>query len=369
MKLLSRTVSAGLLATAISASLHANAMNENLLVSVDVDTKKNGDVIATLNITNQGKDNQKILSWYTDLDEEHIFKITRDGKEVDFFGPHYKRHAPTEEDFIKLKSGETLSKSFELSGLYDLSKPGNYEISYDVESFDLFGRNDKLRMESRMMQHQSSVTSSVAELSSNAVNLWLEGVPLSKGNIQAAAKPGAAADCTDGTCFTGRCSNSEKNSILSALDAADQITNNSVAYLNSHSANNPSTRYNTWFGSATSSRYATVKANFNAINDAIDNQDLTFDCSCNQSYFAYVYPNQPYKIYLCRAFWNANELGTDSRAGTIVHELSHFNVVAGTDDIVYGQSGAKSLAISNPSQAIQNADSHEYFAENTPYQN
>jgi len=48
--------------------------------------------------------------------------------------------------------------------------------------------------------------------------------------------------------------------------------------------------------------------------------------------------------------------------------VSHFNVVAGTDDVVYGQSGAKSLAISDPNKAIQNADSHEYFAENTPSQ-
>ena len=34
-----------------------------------------------------------------------------------------------------------------------------------------------------------------------------------------------------------------------------------------------------------------------------------------------------------------------------------------------GKSGCKSLAMSNPSKAIDNADSHEYFAENTPSQN
>jgi peptidyl-Lys metalloendopeptidase len=72
---------------------------------------------------------------------------------------------------------------------------------------------------------------------------------------------------------------------------------------------------------------------------------------------------------MCNAFWSAPTTGTDSKGGTIVHEVSHFNIVAGTDDVVYGQSGAKSLAISDPAQAIQNADSHEYFAENTPFQN
>lgn len=47
-------------------------------------------------------------------------------------------------------------------------------------------------------------------------------------------------------------------------------------------------------------------------------------------------------------------------------QSSHFTKNGGTDDHVYGQSAAKALAKSNPSQAIDNADSHEYFAENNP---
>jgi peptidyl-Lys metalloendopeptidase len=46
--------------------------------------------------------------------------------------------------------------------------------------------------------------------------------------------------------------------------------------------------------------------------------------------------------------------------------MSHFNVVASTNDWAYGQSAAASLAISNPTKAIDNADSHEYFSENNP---
>jgi peptidyl-Lys metalloendopeptidase len=46
--------------------------------------------------------------------------------------------------------------------------------------------------------------------------------------------------------------------------------------------------------------------------------------------------------------------------------MSHFDVVAGTDDFAYGQTAAKSLATSNPDDAVRNADNHEYFAENTP---
>jgi peptidyl-Lys metalloendopeptidase len=96
---------------------------------------------------------------------------------------------------------------------------------------------------------------------------------------------------------------------------------------------------------------------------------MTFDCGCKQNYYAYVYSNQPYRIYLCKAFWTAPMTGTDSKAGTLIHEVSHFDVVAGTDDHVYGQTNAKNLAISNPNNAVNNADNHEYFAENTPFQN
>jgi peptidyl-Lys metalloendopeptidase len=60
--------------------------------------------------------------------------------------------------------------------------------------------------------------------------------------------------------------------------------------------------------------------------------------------------------------------GTDSKGGTLVHEMSHFTVVAGTDDLAYGQQAAAQLAISDPNKAINNADSHEYFGENTPTQ-
>jgi hypothetical protein len=83
----------------------------------------------------------------------------------------------------------------------------------------------------------------------------------------------------------------------------------------------------------------------------------------------YVFANQPYRVYLCNAFWAAPNTGTDSRAGTIVHELSHFTVLGGTSDFAYGQTAARRLAQQQPNRAVQNADSHEYFAENTPRQN
>ena len=78
-----------------------------------------------------------------------------------------------------------------------------------------------------------------------------------------------------------------------------------------------------------------------------------------------MYPNEPYNIYVCKVFWPAPLSGTDSKTGTLIQEMSHFNVLAGTDDVVYGQTAARNLADTDPAAAITNADGHEYFAVNT----
>ncbi|KAG9073431.1 hypothetical protein FS749_015207 [Ceratobasidium sp. UAMH 11750] len=83
--------------------------------------------------------------------------------------------------------------------------------------------------------------------------------------------------------------------------------------------------------------------------------------------YAFVYPNKFPTIHLCGAFWKAPTNGTDSKAGTIVHEGTHFNNIGGTSDFAYGQQGAKDLAKQDPDQAVMNADSHEYFVENNPH--
>jgi len=71
-------------------------------------------------------------------------------------------------------------------------------------------------------------------------------------------------------------------------------------------------------------------------------------------------------IYLCGAFFKSPLVGTDSMTGTLIHEASHFDKNGGTRDYAYGQADCKDLAESEPETAIVNADSHEYFAENSP---
>lgn len=80
--------------------------------------------------------------------------------------------------------------------------------------------------------------------------------------------------------------------------------------------------------------------------------------SCSNNVYAYVFPSDSSQtIYLCNVFWQLPQ----ERAETIVHELSHFTRLAGTNDYTYGRSSCQSLARSNPRNAIRNADNQCYF--------
>ncbi len=329
------------------------------------------DVRVNITLTNESNRPARVLKWYTAAQgiEENLFLIHRDGQSLRYLGAHYKRPAPQAADYIQLKAGASITHTAELSAVYDFSKSGEYSLKFNVESLQLFNPSDRA---ASLMPGQKRPSIRVEQLTSNTETLWVQGRktdwgkrdPKKGGN--GGGKPGTEPPPSgERITFSGRCSNEQQTTILSAIDEAIAISADSQSYMN----NNLGNRYNTWFGSANTGRENTVAGNFDAISSAMSTAEITVDCKCKQSYYAYVYPTQPYKIYVCRAFWNAPLVGTDSKAGTLVHEMSHFDVVSGTDDVVYGQTGAKNLAISNPDDAIRNADSHEYFAENTPHSN
>lgn len=355
----------------LSFGVSANA--GNISVDIDIDNywlDASQDVLVNITLTNNGNKPAKVLKWYTAADgiEENLFRISRDGENLHYLGAHYKRPAPQAGNYIHLKAGESITQTAEISSVYDFSRTGDYRVQFDVESMQLF--------DPAAAHRNNPNKSGVEKLVSNELMFWVEGrdwqspgLAANKGSAKGGngkgKPPSEPPPSGERISFTGRCSNGQQTEILSAIDEAIGISNNANSYMNGNLGN----RYTTWFGTVNSTRSNTVKNNFNAISDAMANEDITVDCKCKQNYYAYVYPTQPYKIYVCKAFWSAPLTGTDSKAGTLVHEMSHFNVVAGTDDVVYGQSGAMNLAISDPNDAVRNADSHEYFAENTPHRN
>jgi peptidyl-Lys metalloendopeptidase len=339
-------------AAALAMSMAAQAANEGIVVSVAPEKAslgKSEDVVVKVTFTNTSGSPQYVLKSHTPFEEIEapLFDITRDGKPVRYMGAIAKRGAPSAADYFLLKPGASYSARVELSALYDMGTTGDYAIRYHS------GRASE-------------------ELKSDAATVWIDGVrprgsseetkTLAEMQAQAGTGTGTVTAAGGALAFN-KCTTSQQADITSAVSTALSMASDGDAYM---ARGTMGTRYTKWFGAVDSSRVATIKAHFAAIKDAFATKPITVDCGCKKTYYAYVYPTQPYTIYVCKAFWSAPMTGTDSKGGTLVHEMSHFNVVAGTDDWVYGQSGAASLAVSNPSQAIDNADSHEYFGENTP---
>jgi peptidyl-Lys metalloendopeptidase len=267
--------------------------------------------------------------------------VTRDGNPVAYTGPIVKRPRAAAGDYVALKAGEQLSRVVDLGDGYDLTQSGTYEIAYDVSSAELF--------------EGKSSAAGPDSLASAPVSVKVEG-RAAKGK-----PPGGGGGTPE---FTA-CSTTQQSQLTAARGNASTYAQNASAYLN---AGTVGPRYTTWFGLFASQRYNQVSGNFVKISSAFASANITYDCSSKRNVYAFVYPSQPYKIYLGRVYWSAPATGTDSQAGTLIHEMSHFTVVAGTDDLAYGQTAAKALATSDPASAIRNADSHEYFAENTPAQ-
>jgi peptidyl-Lys metalloendopeptidase len=326
-------------AHAVSQDLSAGTSLKELSVTLSADktsVRASESALVKVSFHQSGRSAAKLLKWYTPADgvEEPVFAVTREGTPVAYEGAHYKRPAAQEADYVTLSPGSDRAWTVDLADVYDLSKTGLYSIRF-------------------------AVAGPSGELRSNELSLWIEGRP--SAHAQAPAVP----QLTSSVSFLG-CDSTQQATLTQALSAASTYANGAVTYLGGTPS--ATARYTTWFGAYSITGWNTAATHFAAIKDVYDTKPVTLDCGCRKKYYAYVYPNQPYHIYLCNVFWTAPLTGTDSKGGTLIHETSHFTVVAGTDDWVYGQSGAKSMALTDPAKALDNADTHEYFAENNPAQ-
>jgi peptidyl-Lys metalloendopeptidase len=305
------------------------------------------DIAVNVAITNSTDHAVKVLEWQLPSSRlpGQLFRVTAaDGTPARYLGPMVKRAAPRESDFVTIEAGATRNYQVNLGKTYELGN-GRYTVKY-VSSGG--GHVDATPIES-----------------ATPVDVWTQGRSAALPLPSTAASQGAVAEAAS-IGFTGGCTTRERQQLRTAVNAATAYSRASYSYLSDTPSRTQ--RYVQWFGAFTPARWNEAKTDFLKIRDAFVNKPLTLDCSCNNGAYAYVFPNQPYKIYLCNAFWTAPNRGTDSRGGTLVHEMSHFDIVANTDDNAYGQSACAALAQSDPLGALNNADSHEYFAENNPFQ-
>lgn len=315
---------------------------DNTFLDIDITLSKdtdNSDSSINISIKNTHKKNIYILKRDIDIDN-NIFSVKLYGKEIPYIGRVIKKNSNL--NYITMEPGEIHTFKVILSKYYKMNKEGNYSIQYKM------GNHIGIRGKSNIIP---------AEIKNSNV-LYFNFFPAVSNIYNNSIKKKSNYN---------QCSEIEIRTIEEATQQALIISQNAAKSINSTQEFIKSERYNTWFGTTTNADGYIVKNSLNNIANTLKNENINFDCSCTEPYFAYIHLNEPYNIYLCNGFWSLQIDGIDSQSGTIIHQLSHFDKVASAQNYSYGEEDTKNLAILYPHYAIYNADSYEYFVENTPY--
>ncbi|MGA0122713.1 MAG: M35 family metallo-endopeptidase, partial [Gaiellales bacterium] len=275
------------------------------------------------------------------------FTVTLDGEPVAYVGALAKYGPPADSDYLTVPARGAASLDVELAGAYAFTRTGTYAIRLVASDPALVVAADGGVVATALRSEELTLTAAAppgpvpSPVRPSAVRS-IGALSLSFENCSAVAPGGGVA--------------SEQDRIAQAIIDATGYADESTAYFENRRAG---ARYVEWFGVRTPARWNAVRDNYALALAVFETGSIVVEChnaDCGgASTYAYVYPHQPYAIYVCGGFWSAPATGTDSKAGTLVHEMMHFTTVAGTDDHVYGQTAARALAVSTPQDAVDNS--------------
>jgi len=318
------------------------------------------DVTLLVNFTNIGQDLMGLANVFDPFKQlmDPIFQVFCNGVQSKYVGAIAKRRALTLEDYLPLAPGASIALPLKISDVFNMTTACNYVVQLQMHAQEFLTNLGIMRKGQEVPAPVKDIVLSSAPVAlfadAHRNQILEDTVAIAQGRYLAPSY--------------SNCSATQMTALVNGLREAENYANNAYNYFVTNSA--PTARYTTWYGSG-STYWTTVKNNWNNIRSTVSAKTITFNCACtagSASTYAYVYPSQPYIVYLCGQHWSSPLTGTDSQGGTILHEVAHFTVVAGTGDYAYGQATAKSLATSNPARAIANSDSYQYFSENRPFQ-
>jgi len=247
-------------------------------------------------------------------------------KRVEYMGKMVRRGAvPLESEFVNIPARGSISTVIDLGQNYEFVNGGKFNVTLDLPLY-------------------SQVDYPIS--SEQVVSFELKAVP-KRASI---AGPNGYTNCD----------NTQISQIRSAITGSITESSRSVSCLTARSCN---TQEVEWFG-----RYDATNHNYDinvlrSVGNRLTNFEFAGYCNpsgCGNNVYAYVYPTDPtYTVYLCAVFWRIPA----ERVNTIVHEMSHFRTLGGTDDYAYGQTACRNLARSDPYRASRNADNVCYFSE------
>ena len=284
---------------------------------------RNDSLEVEVRYTNTTDAEIKFLSWGTALEgriTSDLFRVEFNGEESVYEGPILKRLPPPESAYIDLAPNESRVKIVGLGTRYNIHRIGTYQVSY---------------------RNSDDETKAIV---------------LTEERPAAKLQPIFRA-----------CGGDKQTAANSALSLAEVYINNAknAMLATPVSARCEAERFEHWFGDYDLVRWNRVQDGFNKIATIASSRTVTFDCACtegSQDTVAYVYPSRHHEVYLCPGFFTYPTAGGESKAGVVVHELSHFTDAADTDDHVYSTGGSYNLARTDPERASRNAANFEYFS-------
>jgi len=361
------------LALILIGALASARPDHNLEVSLNQIDLLPTQFLIQMKITNVGEIPIQLLSWNTPFDgiKNNIFSVVdQNGESAQYLGIIMKRGPPPPSAFEIIYSNETKSIIFDLSESYSLTSEMTYTVTYNGYVHWSIGTSlvivHPTPTDPETYRFVPFEKLNMGPLSSEPITVHIKASyqlhppPVSRQNDSSSHHVGVNYPS---------CSSTQQTQVTSAITTAKSMATTALNYL---SASSCDSYFVTWFGKYTgSSRWSMIQQNFNRINTKLNSMVFNVACggsSCTSDTFAYVYPyDSSFTITVCGAFWSASPSITyDSKPGTLIHEMSHFSAIAGTQDHTYGTSSAKDLAARQPDKAVNNADNHEYFAESSP---
>lgn len=343
------------LATAVLGLAASTSAHKSLSVSVSNPSTADVDGLKlTTTISNTGDETLKLVndprtplsSWAT-----NTFAVSSDDGTVPAFTGVKVRYIPSvavkskTATFTVLEPGQSVDVTHEVGRYYNFTNAG--AGNFHFEPVNLFTE----------VKEDGELGTIIAETA--AAKVSLAGKLASTEPLSTTSLGGAEHHSVKRATYSS-CTSTRQTQTNSAISAAANLAARSLSHLNSNPSG--STLQTTWYGTFSSSRYSATKTSFTRLQTYP--AGWKYDCTCTDSgTYAYVYPSQYGTVYLCGYFWQAPATGSGSRADTIIHEGTHFTQVLGTDDYAYGESACKSLAKSNPTNAVYNADNHAFFSD------
>lgn len=339
-----------LLAGLTSTGALAQDATRNSALSVAISPVENGVEFV---LTNNGAETISVLGWETPFEQEltqDLFDVSAsDGDNKSIFsdralfsGRLIRRGRPQIEDFISLVPGQSMSATIPLADYYQLTDYGQHHVSFR----GVFFLQNEMASPSEELQAISLKTESIL------VNL----------------EPALEVRYARASGFES-CSAAQQSVLTGDFDTAEQLARVARQALESLPENERagSPRYLKWFGRYNSDFYTEALDTYKKSEALMGQGAVEFLCDCSGDFFAFIKRTEPYKVHLCELYWGLPATGIESRAGIILHEVSHFSETGNTRDHAYGAPRAAALARDNPRLAVDNAANIEYFAENTPF--